>query len=74
MYNLRDAQITVNDFTMDIGIIAAVAMIVLWAALTFTTEAPGWVHLFLTLGVFLLIERIAARGKNRGRPGDVKRK
>ena len=70
MYNLGVVQTTVNDFTMDIGIIAAVAMLVLWATLTFTTEAAGWVHLLLTLGIFLLIERIVARGKNRVRPPD----
>jgi hypothetical protein len=61
---------------MDLGIIAAVAMLVLWAALTFTTEAAGWVHLFLTIGIFLLIERISARAKNRASPsaGEQKRK
>jgi hypothetical protein len=69
MYNLPGVQTTVNDLNMDLGIIAAVAMLVLWATLTFTTEAAGWVHLFLTLGIFLLIERIAARGKNRPRTG-----
>ena len=53
---------------MDIGIIAAVAMLVLWATLTFATEAQGWVHLLLTLGIFLLIERIDARGKKRASP------
>ena len=68
MYNLGVVQTTVNDFTMDLGIIAAVAMLVLWATLTFTTEAAGWVHLLLTLGIFLLIERISARAKNRARP------
>jgi hypothetical protein len=70
MYNLRVVQTTVNDFNMDFGIIAAVAMLVLWATLTFTTEAAGWVHLLLTLGIFLLIERIVARGKNRARSSD----
>ena len=67
MYNLREVQTTVNDFTMDFGIIAAVVMLVLWATLTFTTEAQGWVHLLLTLGIFLLIERIVARDKKRAR-------
>ncbi len=55
---------------MDLGIIAAVAMLILWATLTFTTEAPGWVHLFLTVGVFLLIERISARTKKHPRNSD----
>jgi hypothetical protein len=67
MYNLRVVQTTVNDYNMDFGIIAAVAMLVLWATLTFTTEAAGWVHILLTLGFFLLIERIVARDKARKR-------
>jgi hypothetical protein len=47
---------------MDLGIIGAVALIVVWAVATFATEAPGWVHLLLTAGVFLLILRIVQRG------------
>ncbi len=47
---------------MDLYIIAAIVMLVGWAGVTFTTEAPGWVHLFLTAGVFLLIWRIVVRG------------
>jgi len=75
MYNLPDVQTTVNDLNMDIGIIAAVAMLVLWATLTFTTEAAGWIHLLLTFGIFLLIERISARAKNRARgSGERERK
>jgi uncharacterized membrane protein len=47
---------------MDIGLIAAVLMLVVWAVVTFTTEAPGWIHILLTMGVFLLIYRIVVRG------------
>ena len=47
---------------MDLGIIAALAMLVLWAVATFVFEAPGIVHLLLTAGVFLLIWRIVVRG------------
>jgi len=47
---------------MDLGIIAAIAMLVLWAVLAFMFEAPGYVHLLLTAGVFLLIWRIVVRG------------
>ncbi|MFP5354064.1 MAG: hypothetical protein ACLGIK_02770 [Gemmatimonadota bacterium] len=46
---------------MDLGIIAAIAMLAVWAFATFTTEAPGWVHALLTAGIFLLIWRIVAR-------------
>ena len=47
---------------MDLGIIAALAMLVLWAVATFVFEAPGYVHLLLTAGVFLLIWRIVVSG------------
>lgn len=53
---------------MDLGIIAGVVMLVGWAIATFFFEAPGWVHLFLTLGVTILIWRIVARGTA---PADV---
>ena len=47
---------------MDIGIIAALVMLAVWAFVTFTTTAPGWIHLLLTFGMFLLIYRIVLRG------------
>ncbi|HWL38892.1 MAG TPA: DUF5670 family protein [Gemmatimonadaceae bacterium] len=47
---------------MDIGLVAAILMLVAWAVVTFTTEAPGWIHILLTVGVFLLIYRIVIRG------------
>ena len=48
---------------MDVRIFIAIAMLVVWAAGTFFYEAPGWLHLLLTLGVFLLIWRIVVRDK-----------
>ena len=47
---------------MDFGIIAAVVMLAIWAFVTFTTTAPGWIHILLTVGMFLLIYRIVIRG------------
>ena len=47
---------------MDLGIIAAIVMLVIWAFVTFTTTAPGWIHILLTMGVFLLVYRIVVRG------------
>ena len=47
---------------MDFGIIAAVLMLAIWAFVTFTTTAPGWIHILLTIGMFLLIYRIVIRG------------
>ena len=47
---------------MDFWIIGSVLMLVIWAFVTFTTAAPGWIHLLLTVGLFLLIYRIVVRG------------
>ena len=46
---------------MDIGMIAAFALLILWAIAALLLEGPGWVHLFLTVGVSLLIYRIVVR-------------
>jgi hypothetical protein len=47
---------------MDVWIIAAIAMLVVWAAGAFVFAGPGWIHLLLTLGVSMLIWRIVVRG------------
>ena len=47
---------------MDIGILAGVGMLVVWAIGTFAFEAPGWIHLLLSVGVFLIIYRLVVRG------------
>ena len=47
---------------MDLWIIGAVLMLAIWAFVTFTTTAPGWIHILLTVGMFLLIYRIVVRG------------
>jgi len=49
---------------MDLGILLALALLIVWAAGTFLFEAPGWIHLLLTLGVFLLIYRIVTRASS----------
>lgn len=53
---------------MDVGIFIAIAMLLVWAVGTFFYDAPGWLHLLLTAGVFLLIWRIVVRG-NASRKG-----
>ena len=60
---------------MDIGILAAIAMLALWAAGTFMlSPAPGWLHGLLTAGVFLLIWRVVVRGTPAPRsPGEATR-
>ncbi|MCC6318938.1 MAG: hypothetical protein IT361_14765 [Gemmatimonadaceae bacterium] len=50
---------------MDLGIVAALVMLAVWAFATFTTTAPGWIHLLLSVGVFLLIYRIVVLGTAR---------
>ena len=48
---------------MDLGILAAVAMLVVWAVLTFiVNDAPGMTHALLTVGVTLLLWRVVKRG------------
>lgn len=47
---------------MDLGILVALVMLVVWAIGTFVFEAPGWIHLLLSAGVFLVIYRIVLRG------------
>ncbi len=43
--------------------VVAIAMLVVWAVVTFGfAPAPGWIHLLLTVGVFLLIYGIVVRG------------
>lgn len=46
---------------MDIGIIAAIAMLVIWAIGALAFDGPGWIHLLLTVGVSVLIWRIVVR-------------
>lgn len=46
---------------MDFGLVIAVVMLVGWALWTFLADAPGWAHIFLSIGFFLLIYRMVAR-------------
>jgi hypothetical protein len=51
---------------MDIWIAGAIALLLAWLGLVVTTDAPGWVHLLLTGGMFLLIWRIVVRDTPSG--------
>jgi len=51
---------------MDLGIVAGIMLVVIWAISTFVFSGPGWVNLLLTLGVTILIWRIVARGTKGG--------
>jgi threonine/homoserine/homoserine lactone efflux protein len=47
---------------MDLGIVLSIAMLIVWAVLTFVVnDAPGITHALLTAGVALLIWRIVKR-------------
>ena len=55
----------------DPGLVGAVAMLVVWAVLTFgVNDAPGATHALLIAGVSLLIWRIVKRSEKEasGRP------
>ena len=47
---------------MDVGVVTAVAMLLVWGVWALAFDGPGWIHLLLTLGVTLLIYRVVVRG------------
>ena len=53
-------------YGMDFSLLAGIVMLVAWGGITYTTDAPGWIHLLLTGGVFLIIWRIVARDTPAG--------
>lgn len=57
-----------------VGVPAALVMLAAWAVATFAYEAPGWVHMLLTAGVFLLIYSIVVRGTTPAPGGDAARR
>jgi hypothetical protein len=50
---------------MDIGIIAGIALIIVWSIGALVYSGPGWLHLLLTVGVFVIVWRIVVRGDRR---------
>jgi len=48
--------------------VSAVALLVLWAVGTFLFDAPGWIHLLLTLGVALWVYGIVSRTDTAKKP------
>lgn len=56
------------ELFMDLLTVAGVVMLVMWAAGAFMFEAPGIIHLFLTLGVFFII-LAAIKRSERARRG-----
>jgi hypothetical protein len=54
---------------MDLGLIAGVVMLIGWAISTFGFNGPGWVHLFLSVGVFLVIWRYSVLTRRKPSAG-----
>ena len=52
---------------MNLGIVGAVVLLLIWAIAALVMQGPGWVHLLLTVGVSLLIYSIVVRSSSRGR-------
>jgi hypothetical protein len=50
---------------MDLGLGIGVALIVIWTIVALGFNGPGWIHLLLTVGVFIVIWRIVVRGDRR---------
>jgi len=46
---------------MDLGIVGAIVLLIVWAIGALVIQGPGYIHLLLTIGVSLLIFRIVAR-------------
>ena len=57
---------------MNLRLYGGILMLVVWAAVTVAMEAPGYVHLLLVFGVFLLIWGITLQGT--GAPPAVRKK
>ena len=55
---------------MDLGIIIAIVLLIVWAIGALVMQGPGWIHLLLTVGVSLQIFRIvvATSGESKGPP------
>jgi hypothetical protein len=51
---------------MDLGLLAGIGMLVVWAVVALVFDGPGFIHLLLTLGVALIIYRIVVRGTKQG--------
>ena len=49
---------------MDLRMLGAIALLLIWAIAALVLEGPGWVHLLLTIGVSLLIYSVVVRGSS----------
>ena len=60
------------DSSMDLGIIAAIVMLIVWAVATIATEASGYVHALLTAGVFCSFGGSSCIGATRSKDSSRK--
>lgn len=58
---------------MDLGMIGAIVLLIIWAIGALVMSGPGWIHLLLTIGVSLVIYRIVARGSSPNAGKDAPR-
>jgi uncharacterized membrane protein len=56
---------------MDLRMLGALALLLIWAIGALVVEGPGWIHLLLTIGVSLLIYGVVVRGSAKD---DARRK
>lgn len=54
-----------SRFATAFALPTGIVLLVIWIIGLLTTELPGWFHIFLTAGVFLIIWGIVARGTRR---------
>jgi uncharacterized membrane protein len=53
---------------MNLGIVAAIVLLLMWAIGALVMQGPGWIHLLLTIGVSLLIYAIVIRSSRTSEP------
>jgi hypothetical protein len=53
------------EAVVDLRMLGALALLLIWAIAALVMEGPGWVHLLLTIGVSLLIYSVVVRGSSR---------
>jgi uncharacterized membrane protein len=50
---------------MNLGVVGAMVLLLIWGIAALVIEGPGWVHLLLTVGVSLLIYSIVVRASTK---------
>ena len=61
VHSVFSPPIPAATFESMVYTVSAIAMLALWAAGTFLFDAPGWIHLLLTVGVALWVYGIVSR-------------